>query len=174
MSTIVRRTPHKYYDKLDQSKQKEQSEWMDKQYRLRFSPLHGKIKEIRQATWEEEKTGIDKIIIFENGTTLAIEEKHRYVDFTDMLLEYVEREDGKPGWVISSQADWLAYRNWNKNILWILPMQRLRKAAIKHKETIRKYGSPIDAHFAYEDGKEHTTNNVAIPIDKLLEIMYDY
>ena len=100
--TTVSREPRNFDSDLEKSKTQEDSAYLDKVYKRRFgSILNGHIVEIRRAVHpQEERAGFDKVILFDNGEQITIEEKIRrntygHKDFHIELKSVVEK--GVPG-----------------------------------------------------------------------------
>ena len=112
-----------------------------------------------------QKKGIDKILHFDNGKQLLIDEKKRRKDYGDILLEeFSNYEKRKPGWLHRSKhTDYIVYAIMPSKKVFLLPFQLLWLAFSKNYiEWLNKYGRK----FAVNNG--YTTSNIPVPVEVLL------
>jgi len=112
-----------------------------------------------------QRLGIDKKIIFNDGSVVKIEEKKRRTDYGDCFIEtWSVFENGKRGWVYTTQADFIAYYVVPLNIVFFIPVLPLRKSwKIYGEEWMKKYGEKSAPNTRY------TTKGVAVPWEILME-----
>jgi len=108
---------------------------------------------------ELQKHGIDRIIFLNNGRKVSIDEKVRYVDFGDIILEESSSQY-KPGWIEKDDLwiDFIFYVVLPSNKCYILPFGATQNAWRKHKEQWKKIYKPVRA---INNG--YTTLSWAIP-----------
>lgn len=113
---------------------------------------------------ETQKKGIDKILHFENGGTVTIDEKKRRSEYNDILLEvWSVYEQKKLGWLYTSRCDYMVYIFMNSCRLYLLPMPLVKVVwNSNEKEWMSKYRK-IKAN-----NEGYVTISYAIPIDILL------
>ena len=74
-----------------------------------------------------QKKGIDKLVYLEDGRVIKLEEKLRRKNWSDVLLETQSR-NGKPGWLQTCRADYLAYVFEPSGTVYLLPVLLLQMA----------------------------------------------
>jgi hypothetical protein len=114
---------------------------------------------------ETQLKGIDKILTFENGKQITIDEKKRRADYGDILLEiWKHRELKKLGWLLTCQCDYISYIIMPTTKIYLLPSLLLKCAWESNKEVWkRRYNMKYSLNMGY------TTQNIAIPVNILLE-----
>jgi len=113
---------------------------------------------------ELQLKGYDKILTFENGKEIFIDEKKRRNDWKDILLEiWSNYEAKKKGWFITSEADYIVYAFMQSKKVYLLPLLIMRVWAKKHWNYFCMF-STISSKNKY-----YTTISKAIPTEILLE-----
>lgn len=116
-----------------------------------FTPLEGDL----------QKAGIDVIVHCQNiGQTFNLDEKIRWEDYGDILLEEYSKYDQRvPGWLEKNdRSDFIPYVIVPRGEVFMLPYPILRAAYIKNKETwLNEYGR----RFAKNRG--YRTSNIPVP-----------
>lgn len=118
---------------------------------------------VRSDGWAQ-RGGIDRVVTLASGKTLTIDEKVRYKDYGDILLEYWSSEERRVlGWVAKDLAcDYIAYAIIPSSKCYLLPFQPLRSAWRDNaKEWVGKY-KRIEAENA-----GYKTVSVGVPIPVL-------
>lgn len=112
-----------------------------------------------------QKQGIDKILHFEGGKTLSIDEKKRRKDYGDILLEeYSDFDRKKVGWLgASKHTDYIVYAIMPTEKVYLFPFLLLQRVWIRH---YRNWKEKYERKFAYNDG--YRTSNLAIPTGVIL------
>lgn len=111
-----------------------------------------------------QKKGIDKILTFNNGIEVWVDEKKRKKDYGDILLEiWSVWEQKKLGWLYTSQSDYIVYAVMTNMKVYLLPTFLLRQAWITNKDSWLKTYKWIDAK-----NVGYTTKSKAIPVNILL------
>lgn len=112
----------------------------------------------------EQRRGIDKIIHFQGGRTVTVDEKKRRKDYGDILLELWSRyEQRKPGWLFYSQCDYIVYAILEARKIYLLPLLLLQTAWTNNKVAwLRAYKQKP------AENKGYTTINIPIPTQELL------
>lgn len=125
------------------------------------------LKEILIVTeLELQKQGIDKVLMFESGNRIYIDEKKRRQSYPDILLEeYSDYDNKKEGWLkYSEHTDYVSYIVIPTQKVYLLPFLILQKSWNDNKENwVEKYGRL----FAYNE--QYRTSNVPVPTEVLLE-----
>jgi len=112
----------------------------------------------------KQKLGIDRIIYFDNGKKLYIDEKKREKVYPDILLEYISVDhNNTPGWIEKDLAiDYLAYAFMPSKCVYLYPWDMLRRAWLHYRKSwLRKY-KLIEAK-----NEGYSTWSVAVPIEIL-------
>jgi len=113
---------------------------------------------------EHQRAGIDRSVILSNSKQILIDEKIRFKDYGDILLEYVSVDKtGAPGWVCKPQrADYIAYAVAPTGICYLLPVIQLQLAWQRNKSewlaTYRTRSAP---------NKTYNTLNCPVPVPVL-------
>lgn len=113
---------------------------------------------------ERQHKGIDKVIYFENGNSITIDEKKRRKDYGDILLELWKNKARKRlGWLFYSYCDYIVYAIPSANKIYLLPTALLQAAWKRNgKQWLRSY----ELKEAQNNG--YITVNIPIPTDILL------
>lgn len=113
---------------------------------------------------EHQRAGVDRSIVMPNSKQLLVDEKARFKDYGDILLEYWSDERRKtPGWVCKPlRADYIAYAVVPRGWCYLLPVQQLQSAW-------RKYGDRWASEFERIEAKNngYVTVSVGVPINAL-------
>lgn len=147
---------------LEYSLEERENEIFDRFY-FRIFPHLEKIKLVEDKSMQLK--GIDKILIFENGKKLTIDEKKRRKDYGDILLEeYSNYETKKIGWLGREKyTDYIVYAIMSTKKIYIFPFLILQLAWIEnYKSWLKKYGR------RFAQNKEYRTSNIPIPTEILL------
>ena len=119
----------------------------------------------RQDGWHQ-RAGIDRSIILACGKQIMIDEKVRYGNYNDILLEYVSNDRTKAkGWVCKPlAADYIAYAILPLGKCYLLPVIPLQNAWRKYGEKWKKeYFNPVARNEGYK------TYSVAVPVGILFK-----
>lgn len=115
---------------------------------------------------EHQRAGIDRSIVLENSKQILIDEKIRWKDYGDILLEYMSNDRFKsPGWVCKPlRADYICYAIANTGKAYMLPVPQLQQAWANYGSSwIQSY--PTRA--AKNDG--YNTLNTPVPVNVLFK-----
>lgn len=115
---------------------------------------------------EHQRAGIDRSVILSNSKQILIDEKIRYKDYGDILLEYVSVDKtGAPGWVCKPQrADYIAYAIAPSGICYLLPVIQLQLAwQKKSSQWLSLYGTRKAQNNTYN------TLNCPVPVHVLFQ-----
>lgn len=110
---------------------------------------------------EHQRAGIDRSVILANSKQILVDEKIRYKDYGDILLEYVSVDrTNAPGWCCKPQrADYIAYAVEPLGICYMLPVIQLQLAWQKHGEQwVSTYGTKKAPN------KTYNTLNCPVPV----------
>lgn len=114
-----------------------------------------------------QKKGIDKVIHFESGYQVTIDEKKRRKDYGDILLElWSVKEKQKRGWLFTAQCDYITYILLESKKMYLLPVLLLKKAWQKNRVLWQN-------QYALKEARNpgYTTVNIPIPTEVLMEAM---
>lgn len=117
-----------------------------------------------------QRKGVDRLILLSNNRTILIDEKVRFSDYNDILIEYISVDtNNTPGWIEKQMdIDYLAYAFINKKTCYMIPFPALQRVWKYYKNIwIRKY-QRIEA-----ENKNYKTISVAIPTNTLLNKVSD-
>ena len=111
-----------------------------------------------------QRLGIDKLLHLENGQRIAIDEKKRRTDYSDILLElWSVYEQGKKGWLFTSYCHYVVYAIMPTQKVYLLPVALLRLAWEHNSIVWKRVYKPIEAlNVGYK------TISIAIPPSILL------
>ena len=157
---------HNFAESLAKSHEAEDAEWWDAVYRQAFPALSCHMS-VRGDGWAQ-RGGIDRVITLNSGKTLTVDEKVRYSEYDDILLERWSNEAKKvPGWVQKDLAcDYIAYAFVNSQRCYLLPFPQLRLAWLRNgRDWIAKY-----PRIAADNGS-YITASVAVPIPVLFDAL---
>ena len=120
---------------------------------------------------DHQMAGIDKTVVLKGGIIRYVDEKVRYQDYGDILLEESSSiEKHIPGWIEKPLlAHYVFYKTPSR--LYVLPNDPLHSAWYRNKDAWQGlYGPPKRAKNATLGG--YTSLNWAIPIDELYAAMF--
>lgn len=84
---------------------------------------------------ELQLNGVDKILHFNNGNTVTIDEKKRRKNYNDIFLELWSNYNSRNlGWVYTAQCDYIVYFIEPTQKVYILPVLLLQGALRKHRK----------------------------------------
>lgn len=115
-----------------------------------------------------QRGGIDRVITLQGGKTVTVDEKVRYTDYGDILLElWSHYEKREQGWAVKELAcDFIAYAVLPCKTCYMIPFHSLQK-------TLYANGNEWEKRFGlhYSRNRNYTTVNMAIPPDVLFDAM---
>jgi hypothetical protein len=162
MAIIARDTSrNNFYKDLAYSLDISKNEEFDRFYNDKFPDL----KKIETVTDKETQLkGIDKILTFENGSIITIDEKIRRKDYGDIYIElFSNLERQKKGWAYTSQCDYIVYYIEPTQQVYLLPVFLLRKAIRKHRKQWERTCKTV-----LSKNSLYTSYGLAIPKEILL------
>ncbi len=118
----------------------------------------------RNDGWHQ-RAGVDRSIIFESSKQILVDEKIRFRDYGDIILEYFSDRDRKtPGWARKPLlADYIAYAVAPAGICYMLPVVQMQSAFQKNKkEWFREYKKVKSQNEGY------VTESLAVKPDVLM------
>jgi len=120
---------------------------------------------VRSDGWAQ-RGGIDRVITLQSGKTLTVDEKVRYQDYGDILLEYWSSEESQtPGWVAKDlSCDFISYAVIPTNKCYLIPFLSLRKA---WRDNGKVWVSKYKRIAAKNNG--YTTVSVGVPVAVLFD-----
>ncbi len=146
---------------LKYSLDQRECEWFDNFYHRVFPGI--KDIEVVEDLVRQRK-GIDKVISFNSGYQVTIDEKKRRKDYGDILIEiWSNYEKGKRGWLYYSECDYIVYAIMPTQTVYLLPVLLLKRAWYKNGD---RWTDTYGTREAINPG--YTTVNVPVEIDQLL------
>lgn len=138
---------------------------------------------VRDDGWAQ-RGGIDRVLTLASGKTLTVDEKVRYKDYGDVLLEfwsvwrgsYPDGKGEKRGWVAQDlSCDFIAYAIVPTQRCVLMPFQTLRRAWRRNyrewvdfgKREVRGYYISVAAN------RDYQTISVCVPEEDLLSALRD-
>lgn len=138
----------------------------DKEINAFYKRHFKNLKRIEEITDKEtQKTGVDKILHFESGKKVLIDEKKRRKDYGDILLEeYSSFESKTPSWLSDEKrTDYIAYIIMPIKKIYLLPFLLLCKTWQRNYiDWLKKYGRILAPNLGYN------TSNVPVPTKVLI------
>lgn len=159
-------TIHSFQESLEQSAELALESWWEDIYRLYFPHFLSMSPPIEDG-WGQ-RAGIDRIVLLKSGKQITIDEKVRYTDYGDILIEYWSDKERKvPGWGMRElDFDYIAYAVLPAKTCYMIPFDLLQSTVYNNAENwIKQYGG-IQAV-----NQNHTTVNMAVPTDILFNAM---
>jgi len=113
---------------------------------------------------EHQRAGVDRSIILPNSKQVLVDEKARFTDYGDILLEYWSDEARKiPGWVCKPlRCDFIAYAIVPRGWCYLLPVLALQSAWRAHGDKWIEQHRRIEAN-----NKTYRTISVGVPLATL-------
>jgi len=155
-------TTHNFKDSLALSHKAEDLKVWAEVYKKAFPEAIKMVTYRQDGFWQRE--GIDRGIVLSTTKQLFIDEKIRFKDYGDILLEYVSSDKtGAKGWVCKPlRADYIAYLIAPSGVCHLLPVIQMQNAWLKHgTEWLNKYRKIV----AKNDG--YNTLSLGVPIKVL-------
>jgi len=113
---------------------------------------------------EMQKEGIDKILVFESGYEITVDEKKRRKDYGDILLEiWSVWEQRKRGWLYTCKCDYIVYAVMPTRKIYLLPVLLLKKAWLENCNVWQELYQEVSAI-----NPGYITKSIAIPTNVLL------
>lgn len=174
--------PHDFAESLAKSHEQEDAPWWPHVYRAAFPDL-ATMTSVRQDGWAQ-RGGVDRVLTLACGKTLTVDEKVRYKDYGDILLEfwsvwrgrYPAGKGEKPGWVALDLAcDYIAYAIVPTQRCFLLPSQTLRRVwRQRHREWVEA-GKRGGAGFyvSIAENRDYQTISICVPEEQLLAALRD-
>lgn len=114
---------------------------------------------------KRQRRGIDKVLHFNSGYSITIDEKKRREDYGDILLElWSKYEQRKRGWLYYCQCDYIVYAVMPSKTVYLLPVLLLKKAWQTNK---KQWLADYEQKPSHNEG--YTTMNIFIPTKVLLD-----
>lgn len=159
---------HSFTESLQKSHEQADAPWWLEVYREAFPSLMSSVC-VRDDGWAQ-RGGIDRVLTLKCGRTVTVDEKVRYTDYPDILLEVWSDEARKVrGWVAKDLAcDFIAYAFVPSQTCYLIPFLNLRAAWRKNRLAWMKAHRHVRAQNA-----GYVTLSVAVPIDELMTALSD-
>lgn len=164
---------HSFNESLNQANSIDDSFWLEI-YKKHFRDFSAMVSHSGDGYWQ--RLGIDRTIVLKTGQIFYVDEKIRYTEYNDILLEiWSSLEDRIEGWIEKDLlADYIAYAFKKSGRCYFLPVIPLKKVWRDNGEKwFDIYPKPEAVNSQY--GRKWTTTSIAIPIDVLFTaIMNSY
>lgn len=168
---------HNFKDKLDASNSARLLEFWEATYRAAFPDFRGMVDNARDNG--AQRCGIDRLVFLKSTQVLRIDEKARFKDYGDFLIEYGHTFDsGKRarGWIEKDLTiDFLAYGIVPSRRCYIFPWPLLRSAWVKHGPEWKRLAKSCRLGFECRDSRNTSwvTHNIAVPYETIREAISD-
>ena len=165
---------HDFHESLAKSHAAEDLPLWEAVYRKAFWNFQGMFNHRQDG--DHQRLGVDRTVVLNTGKTLAIDEKIRFQDYGDILLEYMSNEQRRvPGWVCKPLAcDFIAYAVAPSGICYLLPVLALQSAWRSNQSTwigrARSSSCPTYREVRADNGT-YITLSIALPIPDLFSAM---
>lgn len=119
---------------------------------------------------ETQKRGIDKTLVFQDGSSITIDEKFdTHLNSPNMFLElYTSFGNYTKGWLYTAECDYVVYGYIDGRVYW-LPTKILRHLWFKH-HTVWANGDTIK----YIPNKGYVGMGVVVGMDEVCQLVYDH
>ena len=163
---------HNFYDSLKKSESAKFEPFWSSVYAELFPNLVHVSKIVTDLNLQRQ--GIDRIITLDNGRTIFIDEKVRFSEYNDILLEYLgDKEDNRKGWIEKQlNIDYLCYAFINSKTCYVFDWNILQRVWKYYGAIWKKKYKTIEAKNNF-CGNEYTSISVAIPTKVLLSKISD-
>ena len=125
---------HRMKESLKKSHEASDLPFWGQAYKAAFPDMRAMVDH-RQDGWHQ-RAGVDRSIVFESSKQILVDEKVRFKEYDDILLEYYSNEQKKvPGWAVKPLlADYIAYAFVTSGKCYLLPVVQMQSALQKNKE----------------------------------------
>lgn len=161
---------HNFATKLAQSQNPNNEEWWEQVYRqafpnfVCFMPIVGDC--------DLQRKGSDRAVALTKGPLLHFDEKMRFGEYDDILLEYESNDrTHAPGWIEKDlEIHYITYAFMTTGVVYFFPWALLRRTWKHHKQQWMQDAREERNGFAIIPGRNetYTTWNVAVPIPTLI------
>lgn len=162
-------TVHNFQDSLRRSHEQADAPWWEQVYREAF-PGFVSMQDLRQDGWAQ-RGGIDRLVHLRDGTSLKVDEKVRYKNYPDVLLEvWSDYHHRIPGWIEKDlTCDLIAYAFVPSRTCYLFPFHTLRRAWALHKQEWQAKAQRLDDGFrsVVADNGSYETHSCAVPLGVL-------
>jgi len=120
-----------------------------------------------------QKKGVDRVLTLKNGKKYLIDEKVRFSDYEDILLEFLSaKEFNTLGWIEKDLSiDYILYAFDKKQVCYVLDYITLKRVWKYYGEIWKKKYFIVNAKNKSKNGGIYTTVSVAVPINVLIDVM---
>lgn len=160
---------HDFYESLENSHRHADLPLWGELYRAAFPTFQGMFAHSNDG--EHQRAGVDRSVLLTNGKQILVDEKIRFKDYGDILLEYLSnKERNIPGWVCKPlRCDYIAYTVAPTGKGYLLPTIQLQEAWRRNKHLWMQ-----DRYFTARapnelNGQRWTTLSKAIPVVELFK-----
>lgn len=169
-------TVHDFKESLAKSHAEQDAPYWAVVYRKAFGDRLQAIQNVRNDGWAQ-RGGIDRLLMLADGTTLKVDEKVRYKDYPDILLEmWSDRDRRTPGWAVKDlTCDFIAYAFKPSQTCYLLPYQLLRRAVKEQGSAWWALAVAEKDGFYRKEAKNpgYVTVSMAVPTEILLAAICD-
>ncbi len=120
-----------------------------------------------------QKAGVDVKLCLTNDRTIRLDEKIRYSDYGDIILEYVSNDRrSTPGWIEKDLGiDYLNYIVWPARQAYLFPWQQLKTVWVKNKSNWMKCAEQRKNGFSIvrANNNSYITLSCAVPKNLLIK-----
>ena len=160
---------HDFHESLRKSNDARTESFWQEAYRAAFPDLRSILDNARDNG--AQRCGVDRLVVLRSTQVIRIDEKARFEDFGDMLIEIGHvhnRGSRSPGWIEKDLTiDFLAYGVVPARRCYLFPWPLLRAAWVKHGESWKDRARAREQ--GYRVVKAHNrhwvTYNITLPMD---------
>ena len=162
---------HNFRESLAVADYQANAPWWEEVYRRAFVDFKA-MHRVTEDGWAQ-RGGIDRQVILSGGRIVRVEEKVRYEDYPDILLEYWSNYERRTeGWASKALAvDYIAYAFVPSQRCYMFPADLLRRVFRENGREWIVAGRERRGGFREVKAKNvgYTTYNVAVPIHILMK-----
>lgn len=159
---------HSFSESLKKSHESEDYPFWEEIYKKAFNGFASMTSHRKNGEWQ--RLGIDRTILLESGKSFLIDEKIRFTEYNDILLEiYSDVDRAVLGWVQKPlYADYIAYAFAVSGRCYFLPVPQLQESWRKNGHAWEKdFFCPLAKNF--QNGSTWTTKSCAVPVNTLFK-----
>jgi len=152
-----------FHQDLDRS-ELEQDNPIIREIYAKYFPNMSSMTAVKRDTYGQ-MIGIDRILVLNNSKTVKVEEKLRYADYGDILLElWSDVEKKKPGWAVKDlECDYIAYIILPSKTGYVWPYLAFKRAMEKDLKLWMTFGDLRETK-----NKGYYTQNLSVPTSVFL------
>lgn len=164
---------HDFHERLSDSEEVAKSPWLKQRY-IEFFPTLQCGPPVTDDGWAQ-RAGVDRNLVLRDGTIKRVDEKFRFQNYPDILLEYISSDIHEtPGWIEKElYCDYIVYVFVPTQQAHFYDFRLLKRAWEQNKEQWKVKADYETEGFKLVPGKNkgYRTWSVAVPIETLDKAM---